>query len=351
MWGGWWELDLFGFIRLFGGLALFLYGMSAMGGSLERLSGGLLERMLGRLTGSPLKSVALGAGVTALLQSSSASTVMVVGLVNAGAMGLRQAIGFIMGANIGTTVTAHLLRLGGGEGGLLGLFAPSTLASLAAVFGILLFSLGRGPRLRETGQLLLGLGVLFTGMLQMEAAVLPLRELPAFLRLFRSASDPLLGVLAGAGVTAVIQSSSASVGILQALSSTGAVTWGAAVPLILGQNIGTCVTPILASVGASRGAKRAACVHLTLNLLGTGVFLAGLFLLRGIARLPLWERPIDKGGIAGFHTLFNVAVTALFLPFTGGLEKLACLLVPDRSRFPRGKIFRQRTGQRGKSRV
>lgn len=324
------DLDFFGFISLFGGLALFLYGMSVLGGSLEKASEGRLEKILERLTGSVLKGVLLGAVVTAAIQSSSAATVIVVGLVNARVMKLRQAIGVIMGANIGTTVTAHILRLSGGDGGfLLRLIAPTTLAPAMAIAGILLFMLAKGDRLREVGQMLLGFGVLFTGMFQMEAAVRPLRELPAFAQLFQAMTNPILGVLVGAGVTAVIQSSSASVGILQALSSTGAITWAAAVPIILGQNIGTCVTPMLASVGASKSAKRAAFVHLTLNLLGTGVFLCGIYGVQHLIGLPFWGDVIDKGGIANFHTFFNVAVTVLFLPFVGLLERCVYLFVPQ----------------------
>ncbi len=323
-------MDFFGFVSLFGGLALFLYGMSVLGGSLEKASEGRLEKILERLTGSALRGVLLGAVVTAAIQSSSAATVIVVGLVNARVMKLRQAIGVIMGANIGTTITAHILRLSGGEGGfLLRLIAPTTLAPAMAIAGILFFMLAKGDRLREVGQMLLGFGVLFTGMFQMEAAVRPLRELPAFAQLFQAMTNPILGVLVGAGVTAVIQSSSASVGILQALSSTGAITWAAAVPIILGQNIGTCVTPILASVGASKNAKRAALVHLTLNLLGTGVFLCGIYGVQHLIGLPFWGDVIDKGGIANFHTFFNVSVTALFLPFVGLLERCVYLLVPQ----------------------
>ena len=323
-------MDFFGFISLFGGLALFLYGMSVLGGSLEKASEGRLERILERLTGSVIKGVLLGAVVTAAIQSSSAATVIVVGLVNARVMKLRQAIGVIMGANIGTTITGHILRLSGGDGGfLLRLISPSTLAPAMAIAGILLFMLAKGDRLREVGQMLLGFGVLFTGMFQMEAAVEPLRELPAFLQLFQAMTNPVLGVLVGAGVTAVIQSSSASVGILQALSPTGAITWAAAVPIILGQNIGTCVTPMLASVGASKSAKRAALIHLTLNLLGTGVFLCGIYGAQRFIGLPFWGDVIDKGGIANFHTIFNVAVTVLFLPFVGLLERCVYLLVPQ----------------------
>ena len=323
-------MDLFGFIALFGGLALFLYGMSVLGGSLEKASQGRLEKVLERLTDSPLKGVLLGAAVTAAIQSSSATTVIIVGLVNARVMKLRQAIGVIMGANIGTTVTAHILRLSSVEGDnfLLRLISPDTLAPLMAIAGILLYFAAKKERPKEVGQMLLGFGILFTGMFQMEAAVEPLRELPAFAQLFQTMTNPIIGVLVGAGVTAVIQSSSASVGILQALSSTGAVTWGAAVPIILGQNIGTCITPILASVGASKNAKRSAFVHLSLNLMGTAIFLAGTYAAQSLGLLPFWGDAIDKGGIANFHTLFNVTITIIFLPFTGFLERCAYFFVP-----------------------
>jgi len=322
-------MDLFTFLALFGGLALFLYGMSLLGGSLEHAARGRLRQLLGRLTGSPLRGVLLGALVTAAVQSSSATTVIVVGLVNAGAISLRQSIGVIMGANIGTTVTAHILRLGGsgsGAGFWLRLCSPPALAPVMIIVGTALYLTARKSRPREVGQLLLGFGILFTGMLQMEAAVAPLRELPAFLRLFQTMADPLLGVLVGAGFTAIIQSSSASVGILQALSSTGSVTWAAAVPILLGQNIGTCVTPILASIGGSRGARQAAFVHLSFNLLGTGIFLVGIYGVQRVVGLPFWEDAITKGGIAEFHTFFNVVVTLVFLPFVGVIEKTACRL-------------------------
>ncbi len=314
-------MDLSGFLGLFGGVALFLYGMSLLGGSLAGVSRDWLPGLLNRLAGSPLRGILLGAAVTAAIQSSSAATVIVVGLVDARVMSLRQAIGVILGANLGTTVTAHLLCLGGGPG-LFRFLSPQVLAPAAAVLGILLFLLANGDRLRETGQLFLGFGILFTGMLQMEAAVAPLRSNPAFPRLFQTMSDPLLGLLAGAGVTAVIQSSSASVGILQALSSTGAVTWGAAMPIILGQNVGTCVTPLLAGVGASVNAKRAALAHLLLNLAGSGVFLAGLYLLRGLGAPAFWGEAVGKEGVAWFHTAFNLAVVGMFLPLTGALERI-----------------------------
>lgn len=338
-------MDIFAFIALFGGLALFLYGISLMGGALERAALGGVRRLLGRLTDSPLHGVLLGAVVTAAVQSSSAVTVIVVGLVGAGALSLRQAIAVTMGANIGTTVTAHLLRLGdaaagtagagaSGVGLLLRLCSPATLAPVAVLLGTVLYLTARKSRSMTLGQLLLGFGILFTGMLQMEAAVAPLGQTPAFLRLFRQVENPLLGVLAGAGATAVIQSSSASVGILQAASSTGAVSWAAAVPILLGQNIGTCVTPILAALGGggNRGAKQAALVHLLLNLTGTAVFLAGIYGTGWFSRTPFWETSISKAGIARFHTFFNLAVTAMLLPFAGTLERLVCRLVPAETR-------------------
>lgn len=336
-------MDIFAFIALFGGLALFLYGISLMGGGLERAALGGVRRLLGRLTDSPLQGVLLGAVVTAAVQSSSAVTVIVVGLVGSGVLSLRQAIGVIMGANIGTTVTAHLLRLGdaasaagagaSGAGLLLRLCSPATLAPVAVLLGTVLWLTARKNRWATLGQLLLGLGILFTGMLQMEAAVAPLGQTPAFLRLFRRVENPLLGVLAGAGVTAVIQSSSASVGILQAASSTGAVSWAAAAPILLGQNIGTCVTPALAALGGgNQGAKQAALVHLLLNLTGTAVFLAAIYGTGWASRAPFWETPITKAGIARFHTFFNLSVTAMLLPFVGTLERLVCRLVPAETR-------------------
>lgn len=324
-------MTVFNAIHLLGGLALFLYGMTVLGDGLERMSGGRLERMLEKVTGNVFTSVLFGAGVTAALQSSSATTVIIVGLVNAKIMRLRPAIGVIMGANIGTTITAHILRLAdiSSDNFWLTLIKPATLAPLVAVVGIVLLTAGRRKSQKEIGRALLGFAVLFTGMFAMEEAVYPLRELPEFAQLFATMTNPLIGVLVGAVVTAVIQSSSASVGILQALSSTGAITCSAAYPIILGQNIGTCITPILASIGASKGAKRTGVVHLSFNVIGTVIFLIGLYTLHGFFDFPFWDTPIDRGGIANFHTLFNVVVTTLFLPFTGVLEKLAYLIIPS----------------------
>ncbi len=322
-------MDIFDLINLLGGLALFLYGMSVLGSGLEKLSGGRLESILEKMTDNVLKGVVLGALVTGAVQSSSATTVIIVGLVNAGILKLRQAIGVIMGANIGTTVTAHILRLTdiSSDNLLLNFLKPDTLSPIIALVGILMLMGAKKQFHKDVGQILLGFSVLFTGMFGMEDAVSGLKDLPQFANLFAHLSNPVLGVLVGAGVTAIIQSSSASVGILQALSSTGLITCGAAFPIIMGQNIGTTITPILASIGASRSAKRTALVHVLFNVIGTVVFLVITYTLLYTVGFSFWNDPIDKGGIANFHTLFNVVVTLMFLPFTALMEKLVTFLV------------------------
>ena len=324
-------MDFFMIVSLLGGLALFLYGMSMLGSGLEKLSGGRLEQTLEKLTNNVFKGVLLGALVTGAIQSSSATTVIVVGLVNARILKLRQAIGIIMGANIGTTVTAHILRLSdlSSDNFFLMLLKPTTLAPVVGIIGILMVMAGKKQKYKTLGEILLGFCILFTGMFNMEAAVSPLSESPEFAGLFASLSNPVIGVLVGAGVTAIIQSSSASIGILQALSSTGIITWSSAIPIILGQNIGTCITPILASIGASKNAKRTAAVHLSFNIIGTCVFLIVIYTIQSFSPFSFWELPIDKGGIANFHTTFNVCVTLMFLPFVGLLEKLVIHLIPD----------------------
>lgn len=324
-------MDFFMIVSLLGGLALFLYGMSMLGSGLEKLSGGRLEQTLEKLTNNVFKGVLLGALVTGAIQSSSATTVIVVGLVNARILKLRQAIGIIMGANIGTTVTAHILRLSdlSSDNFFLMLLKPTTLAPVVGIIGILMVMVGKKQKYKTLGEILLGFCILFTGMFNMEAAVSPLSESPEFANLFASFSNPVIGVLVGAGVTAIIQSSSASIGILQALSSTGIITWSSAIPIILGQNIGTCITPILASIGASKNAKRTAAVHLSFNIIGTCVFLIVIYTIQSISPFSFWDLPIDKGGIANFHTTFNVCVTLMFLPFVGLLEKLVIRLIPD----------------------
>ncbi len=319
-------MSFFNVVSLFGGLALFLFGMQTMAGGLEKLAGNKLESILKKLTRTPAIAVLFGALLTAALQSSSASTVMVVGLVNSGMMQLAQAVGVIMGANIGTTVTAQILALSdlSSDNFFLQLLKPATIAPVFAFIGAFLFMFSERPRRRDIGQALVGFGVLFTGMFTMEDAVRPLRESELFVQLFSTLSNPILGVLAGALVTAVIQSSSASVGILQALSTTGIISWSTAIPIILGQNIGTCITPMMASIGANKAAKRSAFCHLYFNIIGTTVFLLAIYGAKfALGGLSFWEETIYRADIANFHTAFNVIVTLLLLPFTKLLAKLA----------------------------
>lgn len=324
-------MDFFMIVSLLGGLALFLYGMSLLGDGLEKVSGGRLEQTLEKLTNNVLKSVLLGALVTAAIQSSSATTVIVVGLVNAKILKLDQAIGVIMGANIGTTITAHILRLADIDSTnfFMRVLKPTTLAPLVALIGILLFMVSKRQKTKDLGEVLIGFAILFTGMFNMEAAVRPLQDSPAFAQMFSTFTNPIAGVLFGAIVTAIIQSSSASVGILQALSSTGSISYAAAFPIIMGQNIGTCITPVLASIGASKNAKRSAAVHLSFNILGTLIFLVVTYAYQYFVGFSFWDMPIDRGGIANFHTIFNVCVTLLFIPFTKLLVKLVTTIIPD----------------------
>lgn len=325
-------MTILNLIAMGGGVALFLYGMSVMGNGLEKISGGKMEKALEKLTGNILSSVALGAVVTSVLQSSSATTVIVVGLVNAGIMKLNQAAGVIMGANIGTTITAQLIRLSDIDSSniILKFFKPSNLAPLAAVVGIVLYMASKKARRREIGQMLVGFGILFAGMFSMEAAVSPLRDSPVFIEVLTAMSNPILGVLTGATITAVIQSSSASVGMLQAIASTGVIRFSAAFPIIMGQNIGTCITPILSSIGASKNAKRSALIHLYFNIIGTALFLIAAYGLKAIIGEPeFWNNPIGRSGIANFHTCFNIIVTAMFLPFTNLIVKLAYATIKD----------------------
>ena len=325
-------MDIFGFISLLGGLAMFLYGMSMLASGLERASGGRLERTLEKMTDTVIKGVALGALVTAAIQSSSATTVIVVGLVNAQVLKLRNAIGVIMGANIGTTITAHILRLSDlqTDNFFLMLLKPKSLAPLAMIVGILFFMSAKRDRQKNIGVILLGFGVLFTGMFAMEGAVAPLSSEPWFTSLFATFRNPVIGILVGTFVTAAIQSSAASIGILQALTSTGLVTYSMAFPIIMGQNIGTCITPILASIGASKNAKRTAAVHVSFNILGTIIFVIGCYTFQHFVGFSFWDAPIDKGGIANFHTIFNVTVTLIFIPLVGLLEKIARTIVRDK---------------------
>ena len=326
-------MDFMDVLSLFGGLALFLLGMDLMSKSLEKKAGGKLKQILESLTKSPVKGFLLGILVTAVIQSSSATTVMVVGFVSAGIMTLRQSIYIIMGANIGTTVTAWLLSLVGIDGGSLWvqMLKPTSFTPILAVLGIVLYLFFKSEKKKTTGMILLGFAVLMTGMSGMSNAVSGLKDVPAFANLLLLFQNPILGILCGALLTAIIQSSSASVGILQALSATGAVTVGAAIPIIMGQNIGTCVTALIASAGASKDAKRTAMVHLYFNLIGTLLISVVFYTLNAIFGFAFVSQRIDAFGIAVLHTLFNVICTACLLPFGKGLEKLACLTVRDRA--------------------
>ena len=324
-------MTIFNLFSLLGGLALFLYGMSAMGDGLERKAGGRLKELLEKLSSNPFKGFLLGLGVTAIIQSSSATTVMVVGFVNSGIMQLNQAIGIIMGANVGTTVTSWLLSLSGiqGDGLFMQLLKPANFSPVLAAIGIILYMFSKKSSKKDTGEILLGFAILMTGMETMSAAVKPLAGMPWFTNLLLVFSNPLLGVLAGAVLTSIIQSSSASVGILQALSQTGAVTYGTAIPIILGQNIGTCVTAMISSIGTGKNARRAAFVHLYFNMIGTTVFLGGYGLLCLLFKPAFTGMAIDPAGIAIVHTSFNLVSTSIMLPFASVLEKLACMTVRD----------------------
>ncbi|MFR4352263.1 MAG: Na/Pi cotransporter family protein [Roseburia sp.] len=323
-------MDIFGILTLVGGLALFLYGMNVMGAGLEKMSGGKLERILENLTSNPIKAVLLGAGVTAVIQSSSATTVMVVGFVNSGIMKLSQAIGIIMGANIGTTVTSWLLSLSGiqGDNFFVKMLKPSSFSPILAIIGIIFVMSAKNDKKKDIGEIMLGFAVLMFGMQTMSGAVEPLADVQEFTSILTMFENPILGVLAGAILTAVIQSSSASVGILQALSVTGAFTYGSVIPIIMGQNIGTCVTAMLSALGANKGAKRTAFVHLYFNLIGTVIFLILFYSGNAIFHFAFTGEIVGVAGIALIHTVFNVFTTILLLPFTKVLEKLAYLTIP-----------------------
>ena len=323
-------MDIFGVLTLIGGLALFLYGMNVMGAGLEKMSGGKLEQLLEKLTSNPLKAVLLGAGVTAVIQSSSATTVMVVGFVNSGIMKLSQAIGIIMGANIGTTITAWLLSLTGIEGSnfFMQMLKPSSFAPILALVGIIFIMSGKSDKKKDLGSILLGFTVLMTGMDMMSGAVKPLADVPEFTNILTMFNNPVFGVIAGAVLTGIIQSSSASVGILQALSVTGAFTFSSVVPIIMGQNIGTCVTAMISAVGANKGARRTAFVHLYFNLIGTVIFLTLYFAGDAIIGFSFADQVVGAAEIALIHTIFNVFTTLVLLPFTKVLEKLAYLTIP-----------------------
>ena len=323
-------MTIFNVFSLLGGLALFLFGMDIMGKALEKQAGGHLQKILSKLTDNPLKGFFLGLCVTAVIQSSSATTVMVVGFVNSGIMELHQAIGVIMGSNVGTTVTSWILSLSGlqGDSLLINLLKPTSFSPLLAFIGILLY-MCKSEKKKGVGTILIGFAVLMTGMTAMSNAVLPLQNEAWFTSLFTRFSNPLLGVLVGALVTGIIQSSSASVGILQALSATGVITYGSAIPIIMGQNIGTCVTALISSVGANKNARRAAMVHLYFNIIGVSIFLVGFYGLNTVCHFAFVNTTIEAWGIAVVHSVFNIVATLVLLPFASLLEKLAILTIPD----------------------
>ena len=324
-------MTIFNALTLVGGLCLFLLGMNLMGQALERRAGGRLRTLLDKMTSRVMLGFLTGLGITAIIQSSSATTVMVVGFVNSGLMTLRQAINVIMGANVGTTVTAWFLSLAGIDSGSLWvqLLKPASFTPVLALIGIIFYMFCKDTRKKDTGLILLGFTTLMFGMETMSGAVAGLRDVPAFTNLFLAFTNPLLGVLVGALVTAVIQSSSASVGILQALSVTGGVSYAAAIPIIMGQNIGTCVTALLSSVGTNKNARRAAIVHLLFNVIGVTVLLTAFCIVKAALSPALLDEPATMCGIAIAHSVFNILCTAMLLPAGGLLERLAMRLVPD----------------------
>ena len=326
------KFSLFDVLSLIGGLALFLFGMNLMGNALEKKAGGQLKTVLEKMTDNPVKGFLLGLGVTAIIQSSSATTVMVVGFVNSGVMTLRQAIRIIMGANIGTTVTAWILSLTGIESGnfVMTMLKPTSFVPILAIIGIGLMMFSSSSKKKDTSVILLGFATLMTGMDLMSGAVSGLKNVPEFANILTLFTNPILGVIAGAVLTGVIQSSSASVGILQALASTGAVKFGAAIPIIMGQNIGTCVTALISCIGANKNAKRTAVVHLYFNVIGTIVLLIAYSVAKPLLNLYFLDNmAIDGFQIAVVHSAFNIICTVLWMPFTRLLEKLACITVRE----------------------
>ncbi len=324
-------MDIFNIFVLLGGLAMFLYGMDVMGEGLKRLGGGKLERILGELTSTPIKGVLLGALVTAVIQSSSATTVMVVGFVNSGIMQLGQSVGIIMGANIGTTITSWILSLSGIEGDawFIKILKPANFTPILAFIGIIITMISKSEKKKIVASILIGFAILMFGMEQMSGAVEPLREEEWFTNILIMFKNPLLGVLAGAVLTAVIQSSSASVGILQALTATGAITMGSAIPIIMGQNIGTCATALISCIGAGKNAKRTAMVHLYFNVIGTILFLVLYYSLNAVFHFAFVDMVAQPFHIAIIHSIFNVFATLVLLPFNKLLEKLARLTIRE----------------------
>ena len=324
-------MDFFDLLTMVGGLALFLYGMDVMGDGLAKTSGGKLEQILEKLTSTPIKAVLLGAGVTAVIQSSSATTVMVVGFVNSGIMKLSQAVGIIMGANVGTTITSWILSLTGieSENFFIQLLKPSSFAPILALIGIFMMMLTKDSKKKDIASIMLGFAVLMFGMETMSEAVKPLADVPEFTNILMIFTNPILGMLAGLVLTAVIQSSSASVGILQALCATGSMSFGIALPIIMGQNIGTCVTAMISSIGAKKNAKRAALIHLYFNIIGTVLFMVAFYAVNSFVHFDFLNDAANPMGIAVIHSTFNIAATLVLLPFGKVLVKLATLTIPE----------------------
>lgn len=337
-------MSVFNIFTLFGGLAFFLFGMSTMSNGLERVAGGKLERILGKMTDKPIKGLILGAGITATIQSSSAVTVMLVGLVNSGIMKLGQSIGIIMGSNIGTTITAWVLSLSGisSDNFFVSLLKPSSFSPLVALGGILLMMLAKKNRSKDIGSILMGFAVLMYGMEMMSGAMDPLADSPKFAEFMVMFSNPLLGLIIGLVLTAVVQSSSATVGILQALSMTGGITFGAAIPIIMGQNIGTCITALVSSIGVNKHAKRVSAVHVYFNIIGTAVWLSLFLILDAILNFAFAEEAITPAGIALVHSVFNILTTILLFPFSKQLEKLAVKTVKDKAEKGKGVFLDER---------
>ncbi|MEG0912145.1 MAG: Na/Pi cotransporter family protein [Oscillospiraceae bacterium] len=327
-------MDIFSAFTIAGGLAFFLYGMHVMSAGLEKMAGGKLEKTLRKMTSNVFKALALGAGITIAIQSSSAMTVMLIGLVNSGIMELSQTVGIIMGSNIGTTLTAWILSLSGIESSniFIKLLSPSAFSPILALVGIIMIMMSKNNRKKDIGEILIGFSILMFGMELMKNAVSPLADMPEFSSMLMMFKNPILGVLIGAVVTAVIQSSAASVGILQALSLTGGITSGMAIPIIMGQNIGTCITAVISSIGASKAAKRVAVVHIYFNVIGTVVMLSGLYGINAMFPLDFLHETITPVGIAAAHSIFNIVATALLLPFSKWLVKMAELSIRDASK-------------------
>ena len=325
-------MNIYSIFTLIGGLAFFLYGISIMSQSLEKIAGGKLEKLLKKMTSNPLKSFVMGAGITALIQSSSALTVMLVGLVNSGIMNLSQTVAVIMGANVGTTITAWLLSLTAiqeSAGEIFKLLKPESFAPVLAFIGICMIMISKSDRRKHTGSVLIGFAILMFGMELMAGAMSPLSDIPQFKNFMTAFSNPILGLIAGLVITMIIQSSSASVGILQALSLSGSITWGAAIPIILGQNLGTCISALLASIGVNTNAKRVAGVHIIFNIIGVCIYIPILLLIQTVLNLKFLSANINPFGIAVFHTIFNVSVALVLLPFSKLIEQLAVKYIPE----------------------